>query len=241
MVKDEELAQQAYGKAESSDNVTKAKVEKARKVWEGKARIREDGQKKLQVVLDQVNSKRTQFYHIDMPEIIDKVQAMDENRSEKVVAEFSRFAECFGELGSSVTNACNDISTSAAAHNKSEDSKVFSQLHKQAQGLPAELTVYEEAAPAPAAPAESAVVVPQTLGSEMQEGDDDELPEVSPAMQYQQIRILYDYSPTDEGGLHATANEYLGIVSNDGSGWVLAMKQDGTQGYVPASYLEGMG
>jgi hypothetical protein len=33
---------------------TCSQVEKARKTWEQKSRIREDGQKKLQVVLDQV-------------------------------------------------------------------------------------------------------------------------------------------------------------------------------------------
>lgn len=57
--RDADAASQAFLKAESSDTVTKAKVEKARKTWEAKSRIRDDAQKKLQVVLDQVRASPT--------------------------------------------------------------------------------------------------------------------------------------------------------------------------------------
>ena len=52
-----------------------------------------------------------------------------------------------------------------------------------------------------------------------------------------QTRILFDYQAED-GSISAVANEVLGVIENDGSGWVLVIKSDGVQGYVPATYLQ---
>lgn len=48
--KDEEAALQAFDKAEKSETMAKAKIEKFRKTWEAKARTRETGKLALKTV-----------------------------------------------------------------------------------------------------------------------------------------------------------------------------------------------
>lgn len=238
--KDEDAAMQAYDKAEKSETMAKGKIEKFRKAWESKARVREQGEGELRKVLDGVNSKRTQYFHIDMPQIIDKMQAMDEHRAQNVIGAFSQLAGVYSALGAHVNKMAGDVQEAAKRHNKDEDSKVFAQLHKSGRGLPEELPLHDKARPQTShvggAPSAGQVASPEPA---TQDDDDDD--DGGDAQQYQQIRILYDFMGTNPGELPANAGEILSQVQNDGSGWVLAMKSDGqTQGYVPASYIEAV-
>lgn len=89
----------------------------------------------------QVNSKRTQFYHIEMPETIDKIQVMDETRSEQVVQQIGSIASSYSAIGATTVSASAAITKAVENHNKTEDSKVFAQLHMTTAYLPDELTV----------------------------------------------------------------------------------------------------
>eukprot|EP00730_Choanoeca_flexa_P017225 TRINITY_DN8265_c0_g1_i1.p1 TRINITY_DN8265_c0_g1~~TRINITY_DN8265_c0_g1_i1.p1 ORF type:complete len:356 (+),score=54.28 TRINITY_DN8265_c0_g1_i1:422-1489(+) len=53
-----------------------------------------------------------------------------------------------------------------------------------------------------------------------------------------QVRMLYDFAGTNDGELPSSANEMVFLMQDDGSGWALVAKSDGTQGYIPSSYYQ---
>jgi hypothetical protein len=94
-----------------------------------------------------VNSKRTQFFHIEMPESIDKLQRMDEDHSEKLVQQIGAIGSGYNAIGATGVGASVAIKTAVDNHDKKEDSKVFAQLHKTTDFLPSELKVHVSTAP----------------------------------------------------------------------------------------------
>ena len=52
----------------------------------------------------------------------------------------------------------------------------------------------------------------------------------------------YDFPGAQQGELSTTAGEVLDMLEDDGSGWVLAGRRDGSgrQGFVPATYIQKM-
>lgn len=100
-------------------------MEKFRKTWEGKARTREGGKAALKTVTDDVNSKRTQFFHIDIPEVVSKIQTMDENRSTQLVGGFQKLASLYGGAGAHQSKMAGLIQEAVGRHSTAEDSRVF--------------------------------------------------------------------------------------------------------------------
>lgn len=58
-------------------------------------------------VTDDVNSKRTQFFHIDMPSVVNKIQAMDESRATSLVGSFAQVRFRKGVLAAATVHCWN--------------------------------------------------------------------------------------------------------------------------------------
>eukprot|EP00041_Stephanoeca_diplocostata_P008443 m.125358 g.125358 ORF g.125358 m.125358 type:complete len:387 (-) comp17324_c0_seq1:1528-2688(-) len=241
--KDEEAALQAFDKAEKSETLAKAKIEKFRKTWEAKARNRETGKAALKTVTDDVNSKRTQYFHIDMPGVVSKIQSMDETRASALVGSFSQLAGMYAGLGAHQSKMAALVHEATSRHNAREDSKVFAQLHSSGRGLPDALPVEE--VPSSQGPGVGGTTQarpqahPQPVAEQQHAPEEEDTGAGDAGAQLPQIRIMYDFAGTNPGELPCQAGEVLSQLQNDGSGWVLSLKADGqTQGYVPASYIE---
>lgn len=234
--KDADDAQIAYEKADKSDNVTKAKVEKFRKDWEKKSKLREHAEMDLKAVNDKANEFRTTHYQISIPAVLDKQQMADEARAVKLVARFNDVARAFDELGSNTAQGIANLKEAVSKHNAPEDSKTFISLYKSNRGPPQDLPLHPPGTPRATTQAQTnsnAQQQPPPQAQRPQE-EDEALP---PGPANHQCKIMYDFAGTNEGELQCFAGEILNILSNDGSGWVLASKNDGTQGYVPESYI----
>lgn len=239
--KDADHAEAEYMRAQKSDNVTLGKVEKLRETWEKKSRVRDGEETQLKAVNDEVNAFRTRHYHVDLPAVIDQLEESHLDRGTKLVELISKVGSQCNECESSIQNALKQLEDRAANHNPKADSATFVNVYKSGAGPPQDLPLHPPGSARGARIQQQAAPTQQQqqpAGQQMDDGGDDDepLPEMA-----QQILILYDFPGTNEGELPCSANEWLSLVSNDGSGWILASKSDGTQGYVPSTYIDGMG
>eukprot|EP00040_Diaphanoeca_grandis_P028788 m.167216 g.167216 ORF g.167216 m.167216 type:complete len:443 (-) comp31460_c0_seq1:241-1569(-) len=134
--KDADDAQVMYEKADRSENVTKAKVEKARKDWEKKSKLRESAEMELKGVNDKCNEFRTTHYLIALPEVLDKIQHMDEKRSELLVARYGEVGTAYAAMENLCLQGVGRLQEAVAKHNPPEDSKNFVALYKSGNGPP---------------------------------------------------------------------------------------------------------
>eukprot|EP00054_Salpingoeca_dolichothecata_P021623 m.138878 g.138878 ORF g.138878 m.138878 type:complete len:396 (-) comp24051_c1_seq1:87-1274(-) len=247
--KDAENAQLAFEKAEKSDNVTKAKVEKARQTWAQKAKGHEEAQRGLVEETEKVNAFRAIYYHNDMPALFDRIQAVDENRATDLVNQFAVVGTVLQNCTQNGVKSAQAISAIVGQHNKAADSESFAKAVKSGRPLPEAIPVsVSEALKGPQPqqarqPQQQPQRQQPPIEQPMYYGSDEEEPEPEqPAPQQQatlpQCRMLYAFPGTNEGELSAQENELLALVENDGSGWVLVAKADGSRGYVPESYIE---
>eukprot|EP00050_Salpingoeca_kvevrii_P011249 m.13930 g.13930 ORF g.13930 m.13930 type:complete len:394 (+) comp3332_c0_seq1:40-1221(+) len=251
--KDAEAAYQAFEKAERSDAV-KAKIEKARLAWAQKAKTCEASLQGLQQELDVINNARTSFYYTDLPAVFDGLQALDENRAAGLVANFGVIAKCYHQALDSSAAALRTLDQAVLDHNKTGDSELFARLNKSGEPLPEGLALPTMAGPAflgsaSPKPSRSPAATSRRRPETTYEEEEEEEPPVrnstaaapppppKPAA-YPQCYCLYAFPGTNDGELCAAENEYLSVVTDDGSGWVLCMKNTGEQGYVPASYIQ---
>eukprot|EP00039_Didymoeca_costata_P008112 m.108195 g.108195 ORF g.108195 m.108195 type:complete len:372 (+) comp13954_c0_seq1:86-1201(+) len=229
--KDSDAAFAAFDKAEKADNVTKAKVEKAKATWVQKAKATDA----IKVELDQeqrrIRDIRVLHYKNHCPSVIDQLEACDQNLWEAIVKAYHKIAMCFNYVRKSNEEAAQGIAEKAKAFSKSNDSALFATLvlgGRQPTPMPSDTDPEEETAQQP-------MVSPTSP----QPDQEPEAEEEEPAASTQQCRILYDFAGSNDGELGASANEVLNLLTDDGSGWILVAKPDTLQqGYVPSTYIE---
>jgi len=241
--KDADDAEAMYAKAKKADNITLGKVEKLREAWEKKSRVRDAEEAQLKVVNDELNAFRTTHYHVALPAVIDQMQIMHEDRGAKVVARFSTMAKAIKDCEAMANEAIAALDGRIAAFSAVEDSKEFVRMYTSGMGPPSDLPLHPPGTPRAAKPAAGAqqAQAGQANSGRVQAEDAGEEDEPLPEMEQQQILCMYEFAGSNEGELACGANEWVGLVSNDGSGWILCSKPGGSQGYVPASYIDGFG
>lgn len=238
--KEADVAKQAFLKSEESQNVTKKQVEKARQNWAQKAKLSEGIQQALAQQTNEFNQNRTLFFHTQMPSQFDAYQQLDESRAEALVQSFAHVGAIFRDGRDKSLAALRRVDQAVAAHNKVADSALFAKTYKTGQPLPRDLDV-------PAASASGPAERPVSMNAGASYDDDDDVPPpppppeapsyaapAAPAIRY---RAVYAFPGTNPGELPIQEGEMLTQIENDGSGWVLVAKADGTRGYAPESYI----
>jgi len=252
--KEAEQAKYALKRVEDTPGQSK-KVDPARREFAKRAKAREEAERILEQDLRLLNNERTSHYYTVMPAIFDRMQAADEQRAEAVVGSFRQMLSTFKNAANAEHQALTSAEQACFAFDKGRDSVIFSDTVKSGKPLPKDMTLEDlkinrdlEISADRSSPRQqrrigsvATVAIPEDKQYHLdQQPSIDETPEppAAPPVVTTKIRILYDFAGTNEGELPVRANEMIFLVENDGSGWALAARPNGTQGYVPASYYQ---
>jgi len=242
--KEADVAKQAFIKSEESQNVTKKQVEKARQTWAQKAKLSEGIQQALAQQTNEFNQTRTLHFHTQMPAQFDAYQQLDEHRSEGLVQAYAQVGRIYRDGTEQTLTSLRKVDAAVAAHNKVADSSLFVKTFKTGQPLPSDIDVPAVTASGPAddmrrQPSASA-------GAGYAAEDDDDMPpppppdapqHSAPAPPSIRYRVMYSFPGSNPGEIPLAEGEMLTQIENDGSGWVLVAKVDGSRGYAPESYI----
>jgi len=252
--KDAVAAKVAYEKIEMSEVDKKKKIDQARREYAAKAQAREDAERQLCEDLDTFNRERTVIYYSHMPAVFDSLQAMDENRAEGVVNQINQTVACLRQAAQSELRAIDGVEGSCRNFDKGSDAASFAAAVKTGQPQPGDIPFDEVMANRPSAKKNSPRVQRKLdKRPSMVDGDAYEpstpmaasTPAAAPATPAApaapappRIQIMYDFAGSNQGELPVVAGEVVFLMQDDGSGWALAAKSDGSQGYVPSTYYQ---
>ncbi|KAL4659163.1 cdc42-interacting protein 4 isoform X1 [Arapaima gigas] len=125
-----EKAAQNADKTDQDINATKADVEKAKQVAHMRAHTAEECKNEYASQLQKYNKEQNQFYYTQIPEIFNKLQALDERRIWRLAEGYSTFAETEKQVLPIIGKCLEGITKAAANTNERNDSLAVIEQHK---------------------------------------------------------------------------------------------------------------
>lgn len=124
--KEADRAQQYFEKMDADINVTKADVEKARQQAQMRHQMASDSKSEYSSYLQKFNQEQNEHYYTVIPNIFQKIQAMEEKRIERMGESLKTFAEVDRQI-LPIVGKCLDGMTQAAEsiESKTDSSQVI--------------------------------------------------------------------------------------------------------------------
>ncbi|XP_035253474.1 cdc42-interacting protein 4 homolog isoform X4 [Anguilla rostrata] len=134
-----EKANQNAEKADQDINATKADVEKAKMQAHMRTHMAEECKNDYAAQLQKYNQEQSQFYFTEMPQILNKLQDMDERRVEKLGQGYVSFAETEKHVTPIISKCLEGVAKAGASTNGRTDSLALIEQHKSGFERPGDL------------------------------------------------------------------------------------------------------
>ncbi|XP_042303238.1 cdc42-interacting protein 4 isoform X3 [Sceloporus undulatus] len=135
-------AEKAVLTAEKLDqdiNATKADVEKAKQQANLRSHMAEDSKNEYASCLQKFNHNQSQFYFLEMPQIFNKLQEMDERRTQRLKEGYSIFSETEQQVMPIIGKCLEGMKAAADVVDEKNDSQVLIELHKSGFERPGDM------------------------------------------------------------------------------------------------------
>ncbi|XP_061495487.1 cdc42-interacting protein 4 isoform X2 [Rhineura floridana] len=135
-------AEKAVLTAEKLDqdiNATKADVEKAKQQANLRSHMAEESKNEYASYLQKFNHNQSQFYFLEMPQIFNKLQAMDEQRTQHLKEGYSIFSETEQQVMPIIGKCLEGMKAAADMVDEKNDSQVLIELHKSGFERPGDM------------------------------------------------------------------------------------------------------
>ncbi|KAJ8384661.1 hypothetical protein AAFF_G00199930 [Aldrovandia affinis] len=134
-----EKANQNAEKADQDINATKADVEKAKMQAHLRTHVAEECKNDYAAQLQKYNKEQNQFYFTDIPQIFNKLQDLDERRSQKLAEGYVTFADTEKRVMPIIAKCLEGIAKAGSNCNGEKDSLLLIEQHKSGFERPTEL------------------------------------------------------------------------------------------------------
>ncbi|KAJ7316694.1 hypothetical protein JRQ81_002856 [Phrynocephalus forsythii] len=135
-------AEKAVVTAEKLDqdiNATKADVEKAKQQANLRSHMAEESKNEYASYLQKFNHNQSQFYFLEMPQIFNKLQEMDERRTQRLKEGYSIFSETEQQVVPIIGKCLEGMKAAADVVDEKNDSQVLIELHKSGFERPGDM------------------------------------------------------------------------------------------------------
>ena len=246
--KDAASAQAACDKAqEKNAAVAKQKADAAAE----KARAADDG---YGAVLVKTNDFQRRYYTETQPELLDRYQKWEEERFDFMRSQIATLTDSIlsQDLPAKWDQFANDVKECGEAIDSTND------LESYARSISSQVTVPDDM-PYEAAPVGPSNGGPESLSSgggssggsratskpaasraaaSSSKSSRAPAPEADDNADGEKHRALFDYDAVNDGELSLKEGQFVMITEKDPSGWWYAIADDGSEGFVPSSYVE---
>ncbi|XP_067829124.1 cdc42-interacting protein 4 homolog isoform X2 [Heptranchias perlo] len=137
--KEAEKALQNAEKVDSDINTTKADVEKAKQQANLRNHMVEESKNEYASQLQKYNKDQNQFYFTEMPQVFNKLQEMDERRTQKLCEAYKMFADTERQVMPIIGKCLDGMTKAAESVNENGDSRVLIEAYKSGFERPGEL------------------------------------------------------------------------------------------------------
>ncbi|XP_061079026.1 cdc42-interacting protein 4 homolog isoform X1 [Conger conger] len=134
-----EKANQNAEKADQDINATKADVEKAKMQAHMRTHVAEECKNDYAAQLQKYNQEQSQFYFTEMPQILNKLQDMDEQRAVKLAQGYVSFANTEKLVMPIISKCLEGIAKAGGNTNGKNDSLALIEQHKSGFERPGDL------------------------------------------------------------------------------------------------------
>ncbi|KAI1884293.1 hypothetical protein AGOR_G00224940 [Albula goreensis] len=134
-----EKASQYAEKTDQDINATKADVEKAKMQAHMRAHTAEECKNEYAAQLQKYNQEQSQFYFMEMPQILNKLQDMDERRVVKLGQGYVSFADTEKRVMPIISKCLEGITKAGTSTNEKNDSLALIEQHKSGFERPGDL------------------------------------------------------------------------------------------------------
>uniref|UniRef100_A0A8C7YR47 Thyroid hormone receptor interactor 10b n=1 Tax=Oryzias sinensis TaxID=183150 RepID=A0A8C7YR47_9TELE len=125
-----EKATQQAEKIESDTNSTKPDVDKAKQHANVRTHIAEECRTDYAAELQKYNKEQKSHYYSEIPQILNKLQDMDERRIRILAEKYCRFSEIEKNVLSIITKCLDGITAAGKQIDEKKDSKLLIEQHK---------------------------------------------------------------------------------------------------------------
>ncbi|XP_036408847.1 cdc42-interacting protein 4 homolog isoform X2 [Megalops cyprinoides] len=134
-----EKAAQYAEKTDQDINATKADVEKAKLQAHMRAHMAEECKNDYAAQLQKYNQEQNHFYFTDMPQILNKLQGLDERRVRKLAEGYVAFAETEKRVVPIIGKCLEGVAKAGSSVNEKNDSLALIEQHKSGFERPGDL------------------------------------------------------------------------------------------------------
>ncbi|KAG7460324.1 hypothetical protein MATL_G00220050 [Megalops atlanticus] len=134
-----EKAAQYAEKTDQDINATKADVEKAKLQASMRAHMAEECKNDYAAQLQKYNQEQNHFYFTDMPQILNKLQGLDERRVRRLAEGYVAFAETEKRVVPIIGKCLEGIAKAGSSVNEKNDSLALIEQHKSGFERPGDL------------------------------------------------------------------------------------------------------
>ncbi|KAM9454978.1 thyroid hormone receptor interactor 10b [Clarias gariepinus] len=137
--KEAEKANQQAERIEQDPTSTKADVDKAKIHARQRLDQSDDCKNEYAVQLQKYNKEQNNFYHTDIPTVLNKLQGMEERRIRKLGENYALLADTERKTLPSISQSLEHIITQCSSTHEKQDSMTVIEMHKSGQMPPADV------------------------------------------------------------------------------------------------------
>ncbi|XP_076977041.1 cdc42-interacting protein 4 isoform X4 [Tamandua tetradactyla] len=155
-----EKAAQTAERLDQDINATKADVEKAKQQAHLRSHMAEESKNEYAAQLQRFNRDQAHFYFSQMPQILDKLQDMDERRATHLGAGYGLLSEAELQVVPIIAKCLEGMKVAAEAVDAKNDSQVLIELHKSGFARPGDVEFEDFSQPMNRVPSDSSLGTP---------------------------------------------------------------------------------
>ncbi|XP_004447674.1 cdc42-interacting protein 4 isoform X1 [Dasypus novemcinctus] len=155
-----EKAAQTAERLDQDINATKADVEKAKQQAHLRSHMAEESKNEYAAQLQRFNRDQAHFYFSQMPQILDKLQDMDERRATHLGAGYGLLSETELQVVPIIAKCLEGMKVAAEAVDAKNDSQVLIELHKSGFARPGDVEFEDFSQPMNRVPSDSSLGTP---------------------------------------------------------------------------------
>eukprot|EP01137_Pigoraptor_chileana_P019250 Opistho-2@80013 len=145
--KEAEVAHQTFAKADKELNIKKSDVDKLKNAAQQKKQLAEEANNDYILCVEKTNSIRQSYYNTELPQVLNALQQMDEDRTSQISQLFVSYSEIERGTLSIITSCLNNIREGAEKIDPHGDSALFIEDHKSGFMPPGDVQYQEYGKP----------------------------------------------------------------------------------------------